>query len=164
MISQKQAVTNAVMSVFPNYELGGETTLSSMLTKESKDEIKSLVFEGFKAGEVSFSADAQSKYGSDDAALLKYVGGMVDNWVRKNPEFNNGSKYVTKNPGSRAGSQDDQIKALRGLKKTTSDPTALAEIDAAIATRLAEIKPATKIEIDTEALPEHLRHLVPSNS
>lgn len=160
MVSQKQAVTNAVLSIFPDYELGGETTLSSILTPDSKKEIRSLVFEAFKAGEVSFSEDAQSKYGQDDQALMKYVGGMVDNWIRKNKDFNNGQAYVTKNPGSRAGSQDDQIKALRGLKKTTNDPQALAEIEEAIQTRLAEIKPTKTVEINVDALPEHLKHLV----
>ena len=164
MISQKQAVKNAVLSIFPNYELGGETVLSSLLNSDNKKEIKQMVFEAFKAGEVSFSAEAQAKYGSDDAKLLKYVGGMVDNWVRKDPEFNNGQKYITKNPGSRAGSSDDQIKALRALKKTTTDTTVLAEIDEAISTRLAEIKPTKTVEINVEALPEHLKHLAPSNS
>ena len=48
---------------------------------------------------------------------------------------------------------------MRALKKTTNDVSVLAEIDKAIATRLAEIKPAT-VEIDVSALPEHLRHLV----
>lgn len=160
MLSQKQAVTNAVLSIYKDYQLGGETILSDILTKENKDKVTAMVFEGFKAGKVSLSDASQKKYEGDDQALLEYTGGMVDNWVRKNPDFNAGQKYKIKNPGSRAGSQDETIKALRAiLKQPGLDQESIDEVNQAIADRLAEIKPETKVEINVDALPEHLRHL-----
>ena len=160
MVNQKVGVKNVVLSFFPDYELGGETILASLLTTDIKKQMKSAIAQGFKAGEISMSEAAQVKYLSNDEALIKYVGGLLDNWVRKDPEFNNGASYVAKNPGSRAGGGDDQVRAMRALKKTTNDTAVLAEIDKAIAERLAEIKPTQTIEINVDALPEHLRHLV----
>ena len=161
-ISQKLAVTNAILSMFPDFKLKGEVKLSDLLTTENKKELKAVLFEGFRAGEIIMSPEAQTKYANDDVGMNKYVNGLLDNWVRKNPEFNCGQKYVTKNPGSRAGSGDDKIRAMRNLKKTPGlTAETLAEIDTEIAKRLAEIKPAAAAAvINVEALPEHLRHLV----
>ncbi len=157
MINQKQAVTNAIMSLFPKFVLGGEIILKSLLTPEFKKQARALLFEGFRAGEVTFAA-SQEKL-DNDAYLNKYVSGLLDNWVRKNPEFNNGNKYVTQNPGSRAGSQDESIREMRKLLKTTNEEEVIAEIQTAIQDRLAIIKPNAVIAINVEALPEHLRHL-----
>ena len=167
MKSQKEAVINAVMSVFPDYELGGETILKSLMSRDQRNEIVNIVFEGFQAGEVQLNQDAKANESEEE--LLKYTKSLIDNWVRKHPEFNamfpeSGGVYRAKNPGSRAGSNDEQIRELRKLKKTTDDPTVIAEIDEAIALRQAEIKPAKSVTINVDALPEHLRHLVPSNT
>lgn len=166
VVAQKVAVLNAVKSVFPNYELGGEVTLSSLLKSNSdkKKEIQTMVFEGFKAGTVLLSESAKAKYEGDDAGLRKYSNGMIDNWVRKNPDFNCGAKYTVQNPGSRAGSQDAQIRELRKLRKQTTDANDLAQIDEAISARLAEIKPKQTVQINVDALPTHLKHLAKSSS
>ena len=165
MVNQKTAVTNAVLSLFPNYEMGGEVKLSTQLNKESKDEIKSIVFAGFQANEISMSAEATAKYSGDEAGLKKYSNGLVDNWLRKNPDFNAGEKYEIKNKGSRAGSGDETVRALRALKKTTTDSEVLTEIETALQARLAEIRPAkAAVQINVEALPEHLKHLVKSST
>jgi hypothetical protein len=156
MITQKQAVTNAVLSVFPDYEMNGETILSDILTRESKVEIRAILFAGFKAGGITFENRALL---ADDAYVSKYVTGLLDNWIRKNPEFNNGAKYETKNPGSRSGSQDETIKALRNLMKCVEGETK-AEVQKAINERMAEIKPESTVTINVDALPAHLRHLV----
>jgi hypothetical protein len=162
MISQKQAFTNALLTVFPDYEMGGEVILKDIISKEQKDLVSTMVVEGFKSGQVSLSPEAQAKYldQGDDKALIKYSMGTLDNWLRKNRDFNNGFDYETKNPGSRTGSQDATVKALRGLLKTDQSAEAKIEIEQAIADRLAEIKPASVVEIDVDKLPEHLRHLV----
>ena len=161
MVNQKTAVTNAVLSLFPDYQLGGEVILKDLLNTHTKKQLVAMVAQGFEAQEVSMSAEAQAKYIGNPTGLTKYTTGLVDNWVRKNKEFNNGQKYITKNPGSRAGSQDDTVKALRNLLKQTPDADAQAEIQEALTQRLAEIKPAGKsVEINIDHLPESLRHLV----
>jgi hypothetical protein len=160
MVSQKQAVTNAVLSVIPDYELGGETALSEVLTETQKKEVRAIIFSGFMSGKVEMSEDGKRKYFGDEKELNKYISGLLNNWVRKNPEFNNGGSYTTKNPGSRSGTGDEQIKALKSLLKVTADAEVRKEIEQAITERLAEIKPAQTVTINVDALPAHLRHLV----
>jgi len=159
MVNQKQAVTNVVLSTFPDYEMGGEVILKDILTTDIKKQMRTALFEAFRANEVTMSETAQAK-SSNDAYLTKYVSGLLDNWVRKNKDFNNGSAYVTKNPGSRAGSGDEQIKELRKLLKTQSEPTIIAQVEKAIQERLAEIKPEAVVAINAAVIPEHLKHLV----
>jgi hypothetical protein len=158
MVNQKQAVTNAVLSVFPDYQLGGEVTLQEILTSDAKSQIKTIICEGFMSGKIEMSDEGKAKYFSNPTELSKYVVGLVNNWVRKNPEFNSGNGYVTKNPGSRKGAGDETLKALRQLLKVTTDNQVKQEIQAEIDSRLESLKP--KVEINLDALPAHLRHLV----
>ena len=164
MISQKQAVTNAVKTIHPDYKFSGEVILKSQLTPKTKKQMRTLLFEAFRAGEVVYSKDPANL--QDDKYLTKYVAGLLDNWVRKNNEFNNNfkdtatGKYEHKNPGSRTGSQDEQIKEMRKLLKTIDDPETKAQVQEAIDARIAKIKPASVVTINAEALPEALRHLV----
>lgn len=159
MQSQKDAVVRAVMSVVEGYTLGEETPLSEVITKEEKDRVKTILFNGFRNGNIELSAEAATKYRAD-AELKKYVTGLLDNWIRKYPQFNAGQSYVTKNPGSRSGTGDAKIKALKALLKTVTDNEVKAQVQQAIDERLNELKPEAKVEIDVNALPEHLRHLV----
>jgi hypothetical protein len=160
MVSQKQAVTNAVLTVIPDYELGGETRLSEVLTDAGKKEVRSILFGGFMTGQIEMSEEGKAKYFGDAKELNKYISGLLNNWMRKNVDFNNGSKNEVKNPGSRSGTGDEQIKALKSLLKVTADNDVKKEIQEAITERLAEIKPALAVTINVDALPAHLRYLV----
>ena len=162
-MNQREGVVNTILSVLKSkgidYQLGGETPVSQY--KDSfKAETIAIVAAGFMSGSIEMSADAKAKYHTIDLLRTKYVPGLVDNWVRKFKPFNGGEKYEAKNPGSRSGSQDEQIKAMRNLLKCVADPETKAEIQLAIDARMAEIKPNTTVEINVDALPEHLRHLV----
>lgn len=159
MVNQKTAVTNAVLATFPDYELGGEVVLSELLNSDIKKQLRAVLFEGFRAGEISMSEEATAKAASD-TYLTKYVSGLLDNWIRKNPEFNSGGKYITKNPGSRAGSGDESVREMRKLLKTVTDEETRAAIQVAIDERIAEIKPESVVTINAEALPEHLRQFI----
>lgn len=163
--AQKDAVINTILSVLKergiDYEMSGPTRMKDVLTSEDLTKIKSIVFEGFKTGSINMTDKSKDKY-SDETELKGYVSGVVGNWIKKYPEFNKGEPYVPKNKGSRAGSGDEQIRALRNLKKTVTDTQVLAEIDESIAARLKEIQAekAKDVEINVDALPEHLKHLV----
>ena len=161
MKNQKNAVCDLLLSTLVERDApyDSDRTMKEQLTAEDKATVRAQVTQGFLNGEISMSDAAQIKYLSNPTELNKYVNGLVNNWINKNPDFNMGAQYKAKNPGSRAGQGDDQVRAMRALKKTTNDIAVIAEIDKAIATRLAEIKPAT-IEINVDALPEHLKHLV----
>lgn len=164
MKNQRTATCETILSVLSargvNYELNGSVSIKELLNADDKKQIRDIVKSGFLNGEIEMSDDAKKKYFGDDTAMNSYVNGLVNNWIKKAPEFNGGEKYAPKNPGSRAGQGDEQIRAMRQLKKTTTDEIILAEIDKAIEARLAEIKPESVVEINVDALPEHLRHLV----
>lgn len=160
-MNQRDATCNTILAVLSDsgvqYELNGEVAINDVLTSEHKATIRSILFTMFRQGKVDYRADFQAKV-DDDKELGKYVSGLVNNWIRKAPEFNSGETYKAKNPGSRQGSQDEQIKAMKSLLAITTDPEAKQAIAEAIVTRQAELQP--KVEINVSALPEHLKHLV----
>lgn len=161
-MNQRQATVTTILSVLSergvNYELNGEAPMSEFLTKVDKDKVVSIICQGFLAGQIDMSAEGKDKYFSDEKELKKYTVGLVNNWVRKATEFNGSIKYEIKNKGSRTGSSDEQLKALKDLLKITTDADVRSEIQDAINDRMEEIKP--KSEINVDALPVHLRHLV----
>ena len=161
MMNQRQATVSTILAVLKDagvqYELNGDTAVSEVLTDTLKAKVRELIFVGFRNGTIEMSDDGKSKY-SDDSALKVYISGLVNNWIRKAPEFNSGSKYQAKNPGIRAGSGDEQIKEMKKLLNQTTDPKAKAMIEEAIEKRREALKPT--VEINVDALPEGLRHLV----
>ena len=160
MKSQKVFVCELLVLTLANrgvdYVLNGDVNIKDVLTSEDKKLVREIVCEGFESGQISMTEQSKIKYLGKPKELMKYVNGLVNNWIKKNPEFNNGVKYIPENPGSRTGSGDEQIKAMRNLMKTTNDPEILQEIEDSIQERLLEIKPDT-VEIIVENLPEHLR-------
>jgi uncharacterized protein YqgV (UPF0045/DUF77 family) len=163
MMNQRKATVSTILAVLEErgvtYELNGETPISEVLTDSDKKTIRDAVFAMFRNGQVEMSDEAKVKY-QDDTQLKSYVSGLVNNWIRKAPEFNGGTTYQPKNPGSRAGSGDEQIKEMKKLLAATQDPEAKAQIEEAIAARQAELKP--KVEVDYSKLPDSLRHLIPA--
>jgi len=149
MKNQKTATYDAIKSVI-NFTDGDRVEL----TKDQKAKVKSILVEGFESGEIELKSEQED--------LNKYVNGLINNWLRKDTRLNGGTQYKIKNPGSRTGNTDPQVKNLRLLKKTVTDADALADIEAAIVARLAEIKPEKVVQVDAEAIPEELRHLIPT--
>lgn len=149
MIKQGEAVFQAVSQTFDSSDAVPET---SAWTEAQKESVYGALFQMFKTGVTSHSKSP------DDAQLLKYIPGLVNNWVRKDPRMNGGTKYVTKNPGSRQGSGDEMVKNLKILLSTIDDPKHRAEVESALTTRLSQLKPKTVI--DVTKIPENLRHLV----
>lgn len=164
MKSQKQAVVNTLLSLLEergvNYEIGGETPIKEVLIKEDYTRANAILSAGFEAGEISLSDNAKAKYLGNESGMKTYVNGLIKNWVKKNPDFNAGNKYVPANPGSRAGQGDETVRALRALLKTNLDDEVRTEVNQALQDRLAEIKPKNVVTINVDALPESLRHLV----
>lgn len=163
-MNQRHATVSTILSTIKShgieYVLNGATPVSDVLTDKMKEEIRSELFTMFRNGSISYREDFKSKV-ADDTELKKYISGLVNNWIRKAPEFNNGSKYEAKNPGSRAGSGDEQVKEMKKLLSVTTDAKARAIIQDTIDKRLASLAAEKKsVEINVDALPESLRHLV----
>ncbi len=161
-ISQKECVFAAVTALLEEqgrkHELDSKQPIT--LSKTDRATVVSMVVAA--RSEMQLSAEADAKFDTEPK-FKDYVVGLVNNWLRKDTRLNGGSKYETKNPGSRAGQGDDIMKSLKALRATVADkPEQAALVDIEITKRAAEIqaskaKPTT---INIDALPEHLRHLV----
>ena len=147
VMTQEEAVYQAVINVC------GEQEEAYAPSKEERAQITNILVEGFSSGRIAFK-DTESNRAklASDKALRSYVSGLQSNWLRKDPRLNGNVKYTPKNPGSRTGSTDPQVKAMRTLLATRTDLSAedKAEIQAAIAKRQGEIKPAVKAELSAE--------------
>jgi len=146
-ITQKEAVFQAMVNV-----VGTQDTAYAP-TKEQRASVNQILFEGFR----SESIELDRTY--TDAELKAYCSGLQSNWLRKDKRLNGNVAYVAKNPGSRAGTGDTQIKAMRALLATKTDINERTEIQSYIDARLAEIKPSKVVTIDVDSLPEALKHL-----
>ena len=134
MMKQSDAVFQAVSKTFATHE-GQAIPETGRWTTEQKQEVYGTLLTMFQSGEVT-----KASGGTDDASLMKYIPGLVNN------------------PGSRTGSGDESIKAMRALLSGTTDPAVKNQIQTLIDARLEELKPKAVINVD--ALPEALRHLV----
>jgi hypothetical protein len=153
MMNQREATYNAVQSIHAFDD--GDTII---LTKDEKAQVVAILCAAFEAHEVTLSEKACNKYLGNPQALKGYVGGLVNNWTRKDPRMNGNTKYQAKNPGSRAGSGDSVVKNLKLLRSTMTDEAKVAKVDEAIEARQAEIK-ATKakdVEIDFSVIDPDL--------
>ena len=104
-ISQKEAVYQAVCNVTGH---NGDGAVS--ITKEQRAQVNGILFEGFRAQTIELDREYS------DSDLRGYVSGLQSNWLRKDLRLNGGTKYVAKNPGSRAGSTDKELQAMRALR------------------------------------------------
>jgi hypothetical protein len=156
-MTQNEAVFQAVFAVFGEVlERDGMVPETGEWNDVQKDQVHAMLLASFKRGEWDKKSGGQT-----DADLKKYIPGLVNNHVRKDLRLNGGTKYAAKNPGSRAGSGDDALKAMRVLLAMTPDAGAKATIEAEIAKRISELKP--KPVLDYSKLPESLRHLAPKS-
>lgn len=152
-ITQGEAVYQAVNEVIGDrLKAHQEEGMAVQLSDAQLDQVHSKVLLSFQTGQTVHSKNPT------EAQLRKYIPGLVNNWLRKDSRLNGNTKYTTKKPGSRSGSGDESVKAMRTLLSVTTDPAAKAQIQAAIDERIAALKPTP--EINAALLPESLRHLV----
>lgn len=144
-MNQRDAVYNATMSVLSENGVEFEDfgQINEVMTKELREQVHTIVCESFTSGKVSFQdTPANKEKLSNPTKLSSYVSGLISNWYRKDKRFNGNTVYTPKNPGSRAGQGDPQLKALRALHKQYSgvDADQAAKIQTAIDTRVSEIQ------------------------
>lgn len=153
--TQKEAVFTAVKNVLAeeNVTISDNTNVNDLMTKERRAQVNSILFEGFKNGSIEITELP------DDSALKGYVSGLQSNWLRKDKRLNGGIGYVAKNPGSRAGSGDASLKAMRALLTSVSTEAEKTEIQGYIDARLTELKVSKikTVSIDFSALPADLQ-------
>jgi hypothetical protein len=156
MKNQKTAAFEAIVSVITGAGIEfieSVTIAKDVMSKEMRGKVNEILFTGFRAGEIELGREY------DDKELKSYVSGLQTNWLNKDDRLTGGVKHVAKNPGSRAGSGDAQLKALRGLLTKASDADEKAEIQGYIDARLEAIGANKKktVEVNYDDLPEELR-------
>ena len=145
-MNQKEAVFVAVCNV-----TGHQGEGSVEISKEQRAQVNMVLFEGFKAGTIELDKEFT------DSDLKAYVSGLQSNWLRKDKRLNGGIQYTAKNPGSRAGSTDPQLKAMRALLGTLTDPTEISEVQGYIDAKISEINATKQAKtVDFSALPADL--------
>ena len=153
-VTQKEAVFNAVTSVLneSNIEVSDGTDINTLMNKELRSQVNAILFEGFRNETVELDKEFT------DSDLKGYVSGLQSNWLRKDKRLNGGTQYVAKNPGSRVGSSDPSLKAMRTLLSTLTSETDKVEVQAAIDNRIAEIQisKVKAVSIDASVLPADL--------
>lgn len=155
MFSQKEAVFNAISSVLGTDLSENKTRIE--LSKEQRASVTQIVTAGIAAGKVQFSDEAKAKYNTEDK-IKGYVAGMVGNWLTKDTRLNGGDKYKAKNPGSRAGQGDEQLRNLKALRSTLTEATHIAAVDEKIKERSEELAASKvkKVEVDFSKIPADL--------
>ena len=153
-MNQKSAVVAAVATVLAEAGINTEGTCAKdVMTKELRGQVNSILFAGFRNGTI------EADFEKNDAELKAYVSGLQSNWLNKAKELNGGVMYVAKNPGSRQGGTDPQVKALRALLATKTDEQERDEIEGYINSRLEELgtKKAKTVVVNYDDLPVELK-------
>ena len=146
-MNQKEAVFAAICSVTGHT---GEGVLE--ISKEQRAQVNMILFEGFRAKKIQLDKEFS------DSDLKSYVSGLQSNWIRKDKRLNGGVQYTAKNPGSRQGSGDPALKALRALFSTLTTDADKAEVQAYIDARMTEIATTKQVAtVDFSALPADLQ-------
>ena len=157
-MSQKEAVYNAVTSVLAenNISVTEGTDVSTLMTRELRSQVNQVLLEGFRNGTVELDREFS------ESDLKAYVSGLQSNWLRKDKRLNGGATYSAKNPGSRLGSSDPQLKAMRALLATDISAEEKAEVQGYITARVSEIQASKvkKVTIDASVLPAALQSFV----
>lgn len=158
-MKQKDAVYNAIVSAFATANVTfseGMDVGPTMKDKTLRAAVQSEIEAGFLAGTIDFEPTASNKEKmSTPAKLSQYVSGLISNWIRKDERLNGNVKYEAKNPGTRVGSTDPQLKALRQLaSQFKQDPIKFAEIQNHITNRVSTLQTekAKAIKVDLSVL------------
>lgn len=155
-VNQKTAVFQAITMVLSaaGIEFNEGENVAEHMDKEIRGQVNTILFQGFRAGDIELDREYS------DSDLKAYVSGLQSNWIRKDKRLNGNTVYVAKNPGSRAGSGDSQLKNMKLLLLTLTPGTEdYIEVESAIAARTVEVaaSKAKSITVDFSALPAHLR-------
>lgn len=160
--TQRAAVYAATIGVMQDAGIEFEEGMdvSTVVSDQMRKSITTILCQGFKSGKIEFADTPSNKEKlHSDAKLNTYVSGLVSNWFRKDTRLNGGEKYQAKNPGSRAGSTDPQLKALKQLAVQFQGQPQEAKIKAQIETRLQAVaaEKAKKVTVDISVLSPELR-------
>ena len=151
VMTQKEAVYQAVTTILEEngikFEDGQDAR--AVLTTEFRAQVKEILVQSFMAGAIELDVTKRG----DEKYIKSYVPGLITNHLNKDKRLNGNTKYETKNPGSRFGSGDDQLKALKALRTTLTASNAsaqeIAEIDEHIDIRVKALQANKPVKVKT---------------
>jgi len=152
-VNQKEAVYSAICSVLSESGIAFSEGMDvgPVMSRELRAQVNNILFHGFKEGSIDLDREFT------DSELKAYVSGLQSNWIRKDKRLNGNTTYIAKNPGSRAGTGDPQLKAMRALFSTLTTAEDKAEVQKHIDARVSEIASTKTVKvIDYSALPADL--------
>jgi hypothetical protein len=163
ILNQHESVIAAAREVLGDSFQEG-VDVKTYITKAQRAEVIEKVTNSMAEGDTELSAKAREKFDTPQK-LRTYVNGLVTNWFNKSKELNGGVAHETKNPGSRLGSSDATLKALKALKANLESEEAPADVitkvSDKIASRISELKVTKKpASFNAEDLPADIRDLV----
>lgn len=154
-MKQSQAVYQATKQVCDEHgiEFADGMDFKEVFNGDQRGEVIDIVTQMLINGEADFSDKARAKYDTPEK-VRGYCSGMVSNWYRKMPQLNGNTQYKAKNPGSRTGSQDEEVKNLKALLKSDQlDDDGQAIVQKRLDERIKELKAAkSQVEINYDAL------------
>ena len=152
-VNQKEAVYSAICSVLSESGIAFSEGMDvgPVMSRELRAQVNNILFHGFKEGSIDLDREFT------DSELKAYVSGLQSNWIRKDKRLNGNTTYIAKNPGSRAGTGDPQLKAMRALFSTLTTAEDKVEVQKHIDARVSEIAATKTVKvIDYSALPADL--------
>lgn len=125
MLSQKDAVYQATMAVLQQngvgFEDGQDVREAISENPKLRGQIRDLVFEGLKNGQVAFG-NGDNK--PDDRSMRTYATGLISNWFRKDKRLNGGQRYQpgsSRDQGGQVSGSEDRIRKLQAAIESTDD-------------------------------------------
>lgn len=159
-LTQKEAVFAAVTAYLEEQDKTYRDDAAVELDREDRKTIIGMLSASMQEDGIELSEQKASKM-TEEKDYRDYASNILNNWTRKDTRLNGGETYTPKNPGSRQGAGDQQIKELKNLLKL--HPEQHAAIELAIDKRLSELaieRNKSKIaKVNFDLIPEfaHLK-------
>lgn len=154
-MSQKEKICAAINSYIADKGLKFDGKID--LTTEQRGHVTSILVELFKQGVVEIKSDKERPNPK------KYFAGAVSNYLRKDPQYNNGNKYAPdpdKLKGPRKSKKIQEMEKLLAAVSLGSDAEVIKQVQAELDTMITEAATTKVVTIDIEHIPESLRHLI----
>jgi hypothetical protein len=161
-ISQREAVFQAVKNAFAEAGIAFKEGMNcdEVMTEAMHKSVAAELTQGFLEGITYLDNTPSNQLKlTNPAEMSKYVSGLKSNWLRKDTRLNGGVEYTPKNPGSRAGVSDPQLKALKQLAIKFKGTPKATEIAKHIEIRTAQVQAekAKKVTVDISVLSPEIR-------
>lgn len=156
-VSQKDGVFGAVVAYLEEKSIPFEEGAKAVdLSTDARKTIVGMLVAATEAGELTRKSNKSGQ------SLEQYWSGTLSNWLRRDPRLNGGvEKVEPKNPGSRAGSGDAELRELKKLMQqveVTGNAEHITAVQEAIDNRMkiVEAEKAKKIAVDLSKIDPSL--------